>query len=423
MSYNRVTERLARAAYGEQDVYCEVSDQENRRAKPNFEISFLDSLVEGIIILDCHRHICAVNPALEQMLGWRTGELLGRSCQEVLGCKFSGTDISLCQNFCPLLKLKQTSSVTRTARVAQYQELAIATASGERLEVSASLVPFSMTSILPPLNQNKEETETLPLEFAAPSETPDYYSIMILRDITEQKRQERIQIEFITNASHQLRTPLTSLKTSIELLLGSVGVNFNPPLLRLLQNIQVSSQQIERLVKDLIELTRLQSGRVQLQIRQIAASEIINRVITSSSAHLEAKQQLLEVESPAEPLYIEVDLGRISQVFEYLISNASKFSPPLSRIKLRVRAARGAQKRQEVIFSVQDEGIGIPAEEQGQIFEKYYQSQMAENTTNGLGLPLAKALVELNGGRLWFESEPGRGSIFFFAFPAIPPSM
>src|SRR5690348_7852098 len=109
MSYDRVTERLVRSAFGEKDAYSRENTEEIPPVKQRYEASFLDSLVEGVMILDQHRRIRVVNQALEQLLGWSNSELLGRSCQEILGCQLASTDISLCQNFCPLLKSQQAN--------------------------------------------------------------------------------------------------------------------------------------------------------------------------------------------------------------------------------------------------------------------------------------------------------------------------
>jgi signal transduction histidine kinase len=311
---------------------------------------------------------------------------------DIFDCLDLESAAPLCQNLCPLVALQGKKTV-------QYQEVSMITKSGQRRQVSSSFAPLELSYL-----ENDEKKGS--------------YSIILLRDITDQSRQERIKTQFMATASHQLRTPLASIKTSIGLLLDSVGDNFSDPLLRLLQNIQQSSLRMERLVNDLIELTNLQSGRVQMQRRQVAVEEIVKRAVESNQLRLETKKQTVSQVLPALQLNIETDYLRISQVLAHLIANASKFSPIGSVIVVKVIE----DSNNSVIFSVVDSGIGISIEDQSLIFEKFYQSLVSENSNeigSGLGLPLARAIIELNSGRLWFESEPGKGSSFYFALPAL----
>jgi signal transduction histidine kinase len=222
----------------------------------------------------------------------------------------------------------------------------------------------------------------------------------------------------MATASHQLRTPLAAIKTAVGLLLDQTGPDFNPLLRRLIQNIQVSGLRLERVVNDLIELTNLQSGRVSLNFRSVEVARLVERAAELSRDRLAARQQRLQLDLPpdAGALFIEADYNRICQVLGHLLGNASKFSPPGSPVELKVRQGEG----RTVVFSVRDEGKGIPPEEQPFIFERFYQVPSVENSQeggSGLGLPLARVLVELNGGQLWFESQPGRGSTFYFSLP------
>jgi signal transduction histidine kinase len=182
---------------------------------------------------------------------------------------------------------------------------------------------------------------------------------------------------------------------------------------------------MERIVNDLIELVNLQSGRVQMVRHNFEARDLVSWAVENSREGLERKNQVIEWVFPDELLYVHADFGRMGQVLKHLISNASKFSAPGKTINLMISTLNNEKgARKNVIFCVQDEGVGIAESERGLIFEKFYQSQISENANEtgvGLGLPLAKTLVELNGGRLWFESEPGKGSSFFFSLPLTSP--
>jgi PAS domain S-box-containing protein len=341
----------------------------NRKSAVRLE--FLEHLSDGVLVLDRQMVIRAVNGALEKLLGWTPSELIGRTCADFFGYELPGPPA------------EHPQLVTLTTRTGELRELEV---SFTRLQ----LAEYSLDA--------------------------DSYNLLIVRDVSAQRRHERIQTEFIATASHQLRSPLASLKTSISLLLENAKDELRPQLYRLLQNIDVSTRRMERLVNDLIELTNLQSGRIRLQLRRLEVQKLIEQVVAESRIFLDDREQKLKLEIPATPLFIEADGSRMAQVVRHLLSNAGKFSPPGSKIELKVRRAID-----NIEFSVRDYGIGIAPDEQPLIFEKFYQAQTIENSQqigSGLGLPLAKVLIELHGGRLWFESRPNAGSTFYFSLPA-----
>ncbi len=356
---------------------------------------FIEYLSDGVLILDAQQVIRAVNPALENLLGLKAAEMLGQTCRELFNCQHAPQDTEECRALCPLV------SPPGPSRPAELST-SLVVRNGRRLDISARYAPL-----------------TLPGFEAGP---PGDFSLLILKDLTAEKHRERLQVEFLATASHQLRTPLQAIKTAVGLLLDQTAEGFNPLLRRLIQNIQVSNLRLERVVNDLIELTNLQSGRVSLNFRSVAVDRLVERAAEVSRDWLASRRQRLQLDLPpnAGSLFVEADYNRICQVLGHLLGNASKFSPPGSLIELKVR--QGAD--QTVVFSVRDEGKGIPPEEQPFIFERFYQVQSVENSReggSGLGLPLARVLIELNGGRLWFESEPGQGSTFYFSLPTGTP--
>jgi signal transduction histidine kinase len=387
-------------------------------------LGFLEYLGEGVIVLDNERKILMVNSALENLLGWKASELVGQPCLQYICCQHPATGTFLCHNLCPLLFLQASP---KQGQSIYYQEVFIMTKSGQPLEVSVSFAPLA----LPWLTQQRDmggsffDAQSNP-DWKNPDPAFPTFSILLLRDVTELKRQERIKVEFITAASHLLRTPLTSIKTATGLLQEHVGEEFSRPLRSLLNNIQSSSARLERLVNDLIELTNLQSGRVRMVYHIFEARELVSRAIESSRESLQARSQTIKWKFPDEPLLVRADFSRMGQVLNHLISNASKFSGRGMAIELEISRLKGEKdEREEVVFSIRDEGVGIAESEKSLIFEKFYQSQISENVAEqgaGLGLPLAKALVELNGGRLWFESDLGQGSIFYFSLPVAKPN-
>ncbi len=360
------------------------------------DLGFLEHLNDGVLVVDSNYHIQAINRSMESLFGWQASELINKSCREF----FTNTP-DLTQNELFLAALYSDTPVQRES----YQGICAFTKSGQCREVAASFAPYA----LPNFAQSSLQTE----------DSPSPYTIILLRDVTEQKKQEQLKTQFIATASHQLRTPLASLKMAIGLVLQETEDKVNPLVFRLLRNIENSTGRMERLVNDLLELASLQSGRVQLQFRPLEIREIVEKAVELTQARLETCQQKLILNLPPGEFYVRADYQHISQVLGHLLSNASKFSAAGQTIELSVSAG---PDKPEVIFSVQDRGIGIAAEEQDLILEKFYQSQIAENVSEvsgGLGLPLAKAIVELCDGRLWLTSTLGQGSNFYFALPAL----
>ena len=396
----------------------------------NLNLGFLEFLSEGVLVINSAKNIVGVNSAFERLLGWTEAELIDRPCQLFLKCQDHDAIDGFCDNLCPILILRNLPPKGRTTI---YQDLSVYHKRGYHFIVNASLSPLQINfSENPGRLAGQELTHENDTGLSQGNPTPigateDSYYIMILRNVTEVKRQERIQSEFITAASHQLRTPLASIKTAIGLLIDNVEPDFNPTLQKLLQNIQSSSLRMERLVNDLIELVSLQNGQVKMQPQVIEAQELVYQAIKLNSHRLKVKNQVAQPVLPAKPLYVKADFYRMSQVLGHLLSNASKFSQPGQKIEIKIATQPAAgnensEAGEEVVFSVRDEGIGIALEDQALVYEKFYQSQVVENTAEqgaGLGLPLAKVLIELNGGRLWFEGEPGKGTTFYFSLQVV----
>ncbi|WP_342396420.1 PAS domain-containing sensor histidine kinase [Candidatus Chlorohelix sp.] len=418
MKHPRLARRQRTQNEGD-EVYSSLMSNENALEQSESLLGFLEFMAEGVMVLDNSRIIRAINSSLVRMFGWSEADLVGKLCLDIFGCQHPDSATSLCVNLCPLMNIR---ALFDRLHPINYHEISMLTKSGERREVSASFAPLSLPFLTQTNAEIRDSHDKLPLTL--PNKVPAY-SIIVLRDITDLKRQDRIKSQFIATASHQLRTPLSSIKTSIGLLLASVGEDFSDPLRRLLLNIQVSSMRMERLVNDMIELTNLQSGRVKMQRNHIEVRDLVDKAVNLIRANLENKKQILKLDLPTNPVYLDTDYGRISQVLGHLLSNASKFSASGGELELQVYSVtqdgQTAFQQNEAIFCVRDSGIGISIQEQSMIFEKFYQSQVAENSNEvggGLGLPMAKALVELNGGRLWFESEPGKGSKFYFSLPS-----
>lgn len=233
--------------------------------------------------------------------------------------------------------------------------------------------------------------------------------VKILREV------DRLRSELIANVSHELRTPLGLIKISCSSLLMEDAEFDRKTQRKFLHNIDEETLKLERIVEHLLDLGRMESGRLRLdkQITDLGqlAGNVVNAMETLSGQHQ------LVVDLPAEALVAMVDAKRIEQVLRNLLDNAIKYSPRGGTIVLR-----GDQDESQIVFSVSDEGIGIPVEERDRIFERFHR---VENEVTrrmrgaGLGLAVCRGIVEAHGGRIWVESQPGAGSLVCFTLPMV----
>jgi signal transduction histidine kinase len=241
----------------------------------------------------------------------------------------------------------------------------------------------------------------------------------------ERRDVERLRRDLLSTVSHELRTPLTLIRTSIGLLLDSRPDEAMRQ--RLLGNIKESTDRMHRLVTDILDLARLRSGRPELRVQRVDLGELVSGAATLMGPLLAEKRQTLTVDAPAPAPAVLGDLHRLERVLLNLVSNAHKFSPPGARVAVRVTPAApgppGAPDEAdaaEVAVGVSDTGPGIPPEAQRHLFERFFIARPTSPDRQagaGLGLPIARGIVEAHGGRMWVESQPGAGSTFWFTLP------
>ena len=212
--------------------------------------------------------------------------------------------------------------------------------------------------------------------------------------------------------SHDLRTPVAAIKAAIGVVLANMPAEVPPPLQRLLGNIDLAADELTSLIEDLLEMARLQSGRVELWRSSVDVREVIARATRGLEPLVQARGQRLLFSPPAEPIIASVDAERLGRVLRNLLGNAQKYGRENGTILVAVD--RGTA---EVCISVTDDGVGIALGEQERIFDRFYRVSGSGSGGSGLGLAIARGLVELHGGRTWVESTPGHGSAFRIALP------
>jgi signal transduction histidine kinase len=234
------------------------------------------------------------------------------------------------------------------------------------------------------------------------------------------KELDQLKSDFVSNVSHELRTPLTAIKGAVDLLLREVPGPLNENQTHYLSRVRSNTQHLAGLINDLLDLAKIEEGKVELKEVRVSVGGLVHEVMETVKPMAAEKPVLLEVKLPEPSVLVWADRDKVTQVLMNLVGNAIKFTPPQGMVT--VSASRGGAEWAQV--SVNDNGPGISAEECQKIFQKFYQVSEdggAKPKGTGLGLAISKALVELHGGKIWVESEEGRGSTFSFTLPVTGP--
>jgi two-component system phosphate regulon sensor histidine kinase PhoR len=252
---------------------------------------------------------------------------------------------------------------------------------------------------------------------------------LVLHDITDLRRLERVRRDFVANVSHEFKTPLTAIQGFAETLLGGALEDQNNNR-RFLEIIRTHAARLARLTDDLLELARIEAGRIEIDRRDVSLAEIIEACADTTRPRLEHSKLELDLRIPPDLPSVSADPRRLREILQNLLDNATQYTPRGGRIWIEARANGGESslgvvspvlsRAASVVVTVGDSGIGIPYSDQQRIFERFYRVDAARSREaggTGLGLAITKHLVELHGGRIWVESEVGRGSEFYFTVP------
>ncbi|MCS6963455.1 MAG: GAF domain-containing protein [Thermoflexus sp.] len=342
--------------------------------------AILESIAEGVMVADARGEVIMMNAAAEQILGLRREEVLGRPIHH-----FTGLYGPAWQEWMASLRRWLSSPRGQPPTLFTRHELA---PEGRFITVHAA--PVMMGT-----------------EFLG--------TVSVFRDITPEVEADRAKTEFISTVSHELRTPMTSIKGYVDLLLLGSGGPLSEMQYRFLQIVKANADRLKLLVDDLLDISRIESGRLQLDLRPVPLEAAVEAVVAALKARIDEKNQRLELDLPEFLPPVRADKDRLIQILMNLVSNAHKYTPEGGRIRIRARIEDEA-----VHVEVSDTGIGIPPEALPRIFERFYRvddPRVQETPGTGLGLSIVKALVEMHGGQVWVESEIGKGSTFHFTIP------
>jgi GAF domain-containing protein/DNA-binding response OmpR family regulator len=354
--------------------------------------AILRGITDGVLVLDPHRNIVLVNPKAAEILEIEAAGVENQPLRQMLGQPTSPAGLELTRrihdNLLAALERIETGDPAADFRV----------------DVEDKAVVVSMA----PVTLGAEESPSI---------------VTVLRDISREAEIERMKNEFISTVSHELRTPLTSIKGYADLLVSPTAAarlgELSPMQRGFIEKVQSNANRLDHLVKDILEISRIETDRIKLELEPVDMIELINEVSVSFGGQSAQKPMNFSLDLPNSLPPVWADRSRVVQVLVNLVGNAWRYTPENGDII--VRAALRTDGLVQV--EVQDSGIGIPEKDQAYIFDRFYRAEdqveveMVDGT--GLGLAITKSFVEMMGGKIWVESKLNAGSIFSFTVPVM----
>jgi two-component system phosphate regulon sensor histidine kinase PhoR len=340
----------------------------------NLSSAILGSMVEGVAVVNASERLLFANRGFAEILGLDVPPQSGRALVEVV---------------------RQTELIQAVREVLEGEP-----------RVEAEIVTGTLRQ------------HFFAVTVAAVSAAETSGAVIVLHDITELRKLERVRRDFVANVSHEFKTPLTAIQGFAETLLAG-AIDDPQNRLRFLEIILEHSRRLARLTDDLLKLSKMDADRLELEIRRLSVSQFVESCIETTQRPAAEKNLRISVNLSERLPDIAADRRRLSEVLQNLLDNAMQYTPPGGKIVVSA-SADGA----EVTFTVSDTGIGIPRADQPRIFERFYRVDVARSREvggTGLGLSIAKHLVEVHGGRIWVDSEVGQGSRFHFTVPIFDP--
>jgi len=340
--------------------------------------TILKGMMEGVLVVDGRGRILMVNDALRHLLSL-------------------SSDVSD----------KMPLEIIRNAALEGAIRKAIQDGENIALELDLSkpvekTIEVNVVSILPSKRKMDEDREGI------------RGAIAVFHDITRLKQLEKIRQDFVANVSHELRTPLTTIKGYAETLLE--GALKEDQAFQFVQVIKRHTDRLTKIVEDLLMLSRIETKEFQLKMEAIPLRDFIDDVVEFVKEPAERKKISLSRNEIPSSLAVQADRSYLEQILINLLENSIKYTPEGG--KVIISAVEKDSK--DIQFSIEDNGIGIPKEDLSRIFERFYRvdkGRSKELGGTGLGLSIVKHLVQAHGGRVWVESQPGKGSTFYFTLP------
>ncbi|MBU4199206.1 MAG: cell wall metabolism sensor histidine kinase WalK [Verrucomicrobia bacterium] len=342
----------------------------------SFEKNKMDSIMrnvgEGVVVVGNDGKILMANPAAEKLLGKQVQAIVGQALKDSLN--------------------KEHSLVLSRGSPESIKEIEVAGKDDETRRV---------------LRTSNAVVEDL--------DGRTIGMVSVLSDITKMKEVEQLKSDFVANVSHELRSPLAAIQKNLVIILDQTAGALNDNQKEFLSLAKDNVERLTRLINDLLDLSKLDAGKMELKKARTDLTALVRKTVTTFAGWLREKDITSRLDLPETPLELELDADKITQVLNNLLSNALKFTPPKGEIRIALNAAATP-----VEVSVTDTGIGIAPNDIARIFNKFEQiggNTLTDVNGTGLGLPLAKEIVEKHGGRIHIKSAIGKGSTFSFTLP------
>ncbi|WP_435741298.1 sensor histidine kinase [Nocardioides sp. SYSU DS0663] len=347
----------------------------------------LTSVGDGIYGVDDRGSVTAVNPSAAHALGYRPDQLLGRSAHDLFHAPpAERADWSYAECY--------IAQAIRSGRVTSAEEDVYRRSDGTTFPVEITASPLV-----------DEETVT--------------GAVVVFRDVTQRREVDRLKNEFLSVVSHELRTPLTSIHGTLTLLAAGHLGDLSTTGTSMAHTALESTERLTRLINDILDLERIESGAQAVTLGPVDVPTILGTAVAEMTPMAEAAAVRLEVE--AAPVQVLADDDRVVQILTNLLHNAIKFSPAGGRVTVSAAAQPSGDA---VLFRVQDQGRGIPADQAAAVFDRFHQvdsSDARQEGGTGLGLAITRGIVERLGGRIWAESAPDGGARLSFTLPVPRP--
>ncbi len=365
-------ERLGRLLYAEQ---IETAKSQ----------AILESIADGVIVADNQSEIILANLPASAILDIPRKQLAGKSVNELLGLYGHSGDswINTIEDW-----------AQNADRIQEWTYLA------DQLTIEEKVVSVHLSPVL--------------------AGNQFFGTVSIFRDITKEVEVDKLKSEFVSTVSHELRTPMTSIKGYADLMLMGAAGMMSPPQERYLKVIKNNADRLHMLVNDLLNISRIETGKTTLDLRPLDVPQIIDQVVEGHlHGRIQHENKKLDIYTDIEPSLplVNADHARVTQILTNLVDNAFNYTPEEGSIRLTVKS-----NGEYVFVSVQDSGIGISEENQQKIFERFFRAEDEDVQAvpgTGLGLAIVRSLIEMHGGRLKVDSQLGEGSTFTFNLPVV----
>lgn len=367
-------------AAGVNEIVTEVNRLEEQRQGELTQLeTTLGCLQEAVLVVDQNNYILLVNKAMQTIFPSAT-EVVGQRVEVVLkSSEF----------------IEYLDAVREGTNTGQREMEFIESSGSTWVEVTGSIVPGS-------------------------NERGALWALFVLHDITQRKKLEVVRKEFVANVSHELKTPLSIIKGYAETLVEEHRAMDGDTRAQFLETTFRHAQRLTAIVEDLLVLSRLESGKAPLEPEPQDFVPLLRVLVEEVEPRLSESGHAIKLEIPSgKPVHARFDRIRLSMVFANLIDNAQKYTPRGSTIRVGLRAD---PEEREVEVWVQDDGPGIPSSELSKVFARFYRVEKGrsrETGGTGLGLSIVKHIIQLHGGRVWAESEVGKGTRVAFRLPLL----